>query len=256
MDASSVDLIVDVGNTRSKLALFHGDRLQERIWLDTGDSGAWKKALERFAPQRIALGSVAGSDPSLMELLRERAPTFLITGTTPAPLISQYTTPSTLGVDRLANAVAAAALFPHRAVVAVDLGTCITYDLIHANGVYAGGAITPGVLMRSKAMNAYSARLPFVDLPEEVAALGISTQGSLEAGVHHGVLGEIKEFIRLYTHRSQVPAVVLTGGDALRFARALKRGIFAHPFLTLEGLRLILHHHLANAGALAGDPVR
>ena len=242
-------LIIDVGNSRTKLGFFDAHGLTRQGVVDNGDATALLAWIGVDVPERIAWGSVGAPNDVLLDRLRSMAPTLVITGATPSPMRSLYTTPATLGADRLANAVAAAAMFPARSVLAIDLGTCITYDLVRADGTYIGGAITPGQRMRAKAMNAYSARLPLVDPGPEPTLFGSSTHEALESGLHHGVLGEIKAFIAAAGHHSDAPCVVLTGGDALRFARALKSGIFAHPFLTLEGYHLILLHNLGAAGA-------
>jgi type III pantothenate kinase len=179
-------------------------------------------------------------------------------------LRTAYRTPVTLGVDRLANALGAVSLFPGRAVIAVDLGTCITYDVVDAEGCYAGGLITPGMRMRAKAMNAYSARLPLVRPTGEPPLIGTDTEGSLLAGVHHGVRAELQGLIADLGQGSHRCAVVLTGGDAPRFTKALKSGIFADPLLTLRGLHALLIHHRSMAhpappgvgGAAIGGPDR
>lgn len=211
----------------------------------SGNSLALEGFLAGDRPDRIALGSVAAPDPSWEEHLRSLAATFPITGSSKAPVRSAYATPLTLGVDRLANAVGAMGMFPGRPVLAIDLGTCITYDLITSDGAYRGGAISPGLVMRSRAMNAHSARLPLVDPPADTALMGSDTATSLASGVHHGIVHEMEGYIGRLAHQYPGIAVVLTGGDGLRFARALKSGIFAHPFLTLEGLHAILLHQNA-----------
>lgn len=256
MSGKPIDLILDTGNTRTKAALFSGARLLRRGSFDTTDELQFDGFLQGVVPDRIAWGSVAATHERLEERIARLAPVFAISGSTAAPIHVKYATPATLGVDRLANAVAAAAMFPQRAVLAVDLGTCITYDPVDRYGTYRGGAISPGVRMRALAMNAYSARLPLVDPGDDPSALGSSTEGALAAGIHQGILGEIKEFMRAYAHDGEPLAVVLTGGDTGRFARAMKSGIFAHPFLTLEGLRLILHHHHGGSGLLGSASSR
>lgn len=252
MDSRTLDLVLDVGNTRTKLATFRGERIGERRTIATGDLAALVAAMRGVQPARIAVGSVAALDEHMLEHLRALAPTLVITGSTPTPLRSAYTTLDTLGVDRMANAVGAAAMFTGRAVLAVDMGTCITYDLVHADGTYAGGAIAPGLRMRSKAMHTYSARLPEVHVTTPPSHWGTSTDQALQAGIHYGILGELQGFIQSATHHTANCAVVLTGGDAVHFARACKSGIFAHPFLTLEGLRLILLHHYRGPDRAAG----
>ncbi|MEO8588926.1 MAG: type III pantothenate kinase [Flavobacteriales bacterium] len=249
-----LDLVLDVGNTRTKLALFQGQRVVRSGHMVHGDRTALQGFVAGDRPDSCVIGSVGHSDPSFIEHLRSLAPVLVVTGGTPTPLLSSYSTPLTLGADRLANAVAVAARFPGRSALAIDLGTCITYDLVRADRTYAGGAIAPGLRMRAQAMHDHSAMLPLVDPSADPPALGTSTQGSLEAGLHHGIVAELRGFIQAYTHGSPDTAVVLTGGDALRFTRALKSGIFALPLLTLEGLHAILDHHRALHGVPAGNP--
>lgn len=237
-----MDLIIDIGNTRGKAAIFEGDRLMRRFTFKVRDIQGFVAQLERDPIARAALGTVADEAHELVDWLGMRVPVFRIDSHGPMPIRSAYTTGATLGVDRLANAVAASSLFPGRPVLAIDMGTCITYDLVDAQGVYQGGAITPGGRMRANAMHSYSARLPLVDDAVHPGPFGRSTVASLQAGISHGILGEARHFIGLGLERDRTTVVVLTGGDALHHGRALKSGIFAHPFLTLEGLRIIFHH--------------
>jgi type III pantothenate kinase len=242
-------IILDVGNTRTKLGWFQGRYLVERTAFANSDKDALWAWFRWKSVDSIALGSVARPDPELLAQLQLIAPTMLIAGSAPSPLRSRYTTPLTLGVDRLANAVAASALFSGRAALAVDIGTCITYDLVTADGVYQGGAISPGIRMRSQAMHAYSARLPFQEVAEATTPWGSSTAEAIQAGVFHGVWGELQHFLANAKYHASDAAVVLTGGDALLFARACKTGIFAHPFLTLEGLRILHQHGIGHGSA-------
>lgn len=241
----SLDLVIDVGNSRTKLALFATNKLLRMDHAKNGDIAAVKAFLGVDRPVGVVLGATAAENEHYAKELEKIAPVLIVTGTTPSPLKSNYATPLTLGADRLANAVGSIARFPQRPVLAVDLGTCITYDLVEKDGTYAGGAITPGMQMRATAMNAYSARLPLVVPGLQPASIGISTGSSLEAGIHHGILGELKEFIASYVQERPGIAVTLTGGDAPRFVSALKSGIFALPFLTLEGLYAILIYNRA-----------
>lgn len=239
------DLILDIGNSRTKAALFKGAQLLALKAFANEDRLGFLGLIDTFTVQRAALGSVAGDGNALVDALRQRdLPVIELTAQSPAPIRSAYSTMPTLGVDRWANAAAAAELFTGRAALAIDLGTCITYDLIDAAGCYLGGAITPGGRMRARAMHAYSARLPLIEPNHAASPFGDSTTASLQAGLAHGVLGELEHFIGAARSSHADLGVVLTGGDALPQARALKNGIFAHPFLTLEGLRIILHHGL------------
>jgi type III pantothenate kinase len=210
-----------------------------------GDMPALERWLGLDRVVQVVIGSVAGPQPEWMDGVRRIAPVFEVLGTTPTAIASAYATPTTLGVDRLANAVAAAAQFPGRPVLVIDAGTCITYDMVEADGIYSGGAIGPGMMLRSKSMHGYSARLPLVVPGDGPPLLGVTTEQSLASGVHHGMVGEILGFIASLGYQRPRMAVVLTGGDGLRFARAVKSGIFAHPLLTLQGLHAIHLHNLA-----------
>lgn len=241
MEHPRTELVIDVGNTRLKLGLFRTGRLIGQWSIEQGDRNALTTILAKASPDRIALGSVGRLDQRLMAALEAAGPVVPITGASPSPVRTCYADPSGLGVDRLANVVGAAALFPGRAILTVDLGTCVTYDLVDELAVHRGGAISPGLRMRARAMHAYSARLPEVDPPEDVPSPGTDTAGSLALGVQHGLLMELRGFIAEFRQQHPGLAVVLTGGDALRFARAMKNGIFAHPSLTLIGLYALLH---------------
>lgn len=243
MEKDEVDLVVDVGNTRMKMGLFRNGRLLRSAVAPHGDRRAVSDLLAQRQVARIGLGSVAAGDPPFREFLGTFAPVTDIVPGGPSPVPTRYRTPATLGVDRMANAVAVAALFPRRAALAIDLGTCITCDFVDALSVHQGGSISPGMTMRSRAMHAYSAALPEVVPPDAVPLLGLDTPESLASGIHHGVLAELHTIIARLKQQHPDLAVVLTGGDAPRFAKALKSGIFAHPFLTLLGLHAILHHH-------------
>jgi type III pantothenate kinase len=235
-------LVLDVGNTRTKLGLFHQGRLWRNGAIASGDTGGLAAFLAGARPGHIVLGSVAATDAAWEDHLRTLAPLTIVTGASPAPVRSAYRTPLTLGVDRLANATGAWRMFPGRPALAIDLGTCITYDLVDPTGAYRGGAIAPGLRMRLKAMNAYSARLPVMEPVTAPEPWGQDTASSLTSGAQWGVLFELQGFIGRARHEFPDLAVVLTGGDAVWFSRALKSGIFAHPSLTLEGLYAIRDH--------------
>lgn len=257
MEMGPYHLVLDVGNSRTKAAMFRSGRMDRWGTFANGDLQALQAWLAGSVPEAAVVGSVAAPDEALRDRLLGMAPLLEVNGTTPSPLRSAYGSPITLGADRLANAVGGAVLFPARPVLVIDLGTCITCDLVGSDGTYLGGTISPGMQMRARAMHDHSARLPLVVPEEDPPMPGIDTRGSMAAGIHHGIVGELRWCIELLGYQRPGMAVVLTGGDAPRYARGLKSGIFAHPFLTLIGLYAILVHHLAlhpvGAGDRAGD---
>jgi len=167
-----------------------------------------------------------------------------LTSTLGFPITISYDTPQTLGVDRIAAACGAFELFPNSDCLVIDMGTCITYDFLSARGVYEGGAIAPGVKMRFKAMNHFTARLPLVDPVADAPLTGKSTVTSMQSGVINGILEEIKGFISRYQSRCPDLKTVVCGGDLVFFENSIKPSIFAAPDLVLIGLNRILLHHI------------
>lgn len=243
-----MDLVLDVGNTRVKWAFFDTQGVVGHGSVGHDGIGFLVEQAARQALTGIVWGSTARPGADILGQFGSMAPVLEITGASEAPITNGYGTRATLGADRLANATAAARRFPGRPSLVVDLGTCVTYDVCEADGMYAGGGISPGLHMRAKAMNAYSARLPLVEPAPTPEVLGATTRQALEAGVHFGLLGEVEGFIRRYGQGRPSMAVVLTGGDAPRIVRGLESGIFALPLLTLEGYHALLLHHRALRG--------
>jgi type III pantothenate kinase len=242
-DQPDLDLVVDIGNSRVKLALFRGARVLRFTRVPELGPMVLRNFLGADRPLHIAVASVGVPVAPLLPLLHAHAPVVELTGGSPAPVPNAYGSPGTLGVDRLANAAALHHLFPGRPALAIDLGTCITYDLVLPGSGFVGGAISPGPRMRGQAMHRYSARLPLVEDPGRPALVGTDTQGGLASGIHHGVRFELSGMIGELRQQHPDLAVVLTGGAAPGYAAALKSGIFADPLLTLRGLHVLLAHH-------------
>ncbi|HOP42540.1 MAG: type III pantothenate kinase [Flavobacteriales bacterium] len=248
MAPPDLDLVLDVGNTRTKAALFGSGGLLRHAILPPRDGRAVDGFLAGAAPAAIVMASVAAPDEAFQNDLARQAPLLEVRGETPVPFNVAVDRRSTLGADRLANAAGLHALFPGRRALAIDAGTCITYDVMDEHGTFLGGVISPGMSMRARAMHTYSARLPLVEPGASVPSPGRDTVGALAAGIVHGIRLEMAGMIADLTHEHPDPVVVLTGGDGLRFARALKSGIFADPLLTLRGLHAILLHHRVGGG--------
>jgi type III pantothenate kinase len=239
MDPRTDRLVLDIGNSRTKLGLFSAGRLVRHALIANGDLSGIRELLGATSPERVVIGSVAHEDPDLMKALDHMGAVQVITGESPSHLNNLYATPATLGADRWANAVGASLLFPGRPVLAISLGTCVIYDLVDGHDTYRGGIISPGFRMRARAMGEFTAQLPMVEPEEDPSRIGLSTLTCLSAGVHHGLRAELLTTIAEIRQQHPGLAVVLTGGDAPRFARGLENGIFAHPFLTLFGLHAL-----------------
>lgn len=237
-----MQLVVDIGNSRSKLALFQDGELLRHASRSSSELIELDSFLEEEKPDAAIWSSVRNEWPADMNDQASFAAPLLLGHHTPLPISVELNDPRSIGTDRLANAVAAFWNWPDRPVLVIDMGTCITYDRVDA-GRLIGGAISPGVRMRADAMDRSTGKLPHVDLDRKPEPIGLDTSESLRSGIYYGVLYEIKGWIEAFEKDQKKGVVVLTGGDASLVGNAFKKGIFADPFLTLRGLDAILQAH-------------
>jgi type III pantothenate kinase len=234
------DLVIDVGNSFTKLALFAGTEIVRFQRLEHVGFNEFTLFTDGTELRSIAYASVGINDDELIQHLHDAAPVTRISAMSKLPISTSYETTNTLGVDRIANAVGVYAKAEGRPGLAIDTGTCITYDLVSHDGVHVGGAISPGIRLRARAMNQYSANLPFVLPDGPTAWAGLNTEQSLKSGIFNGIVAEMEGFIDRF--RTEYPDlyVCIAGGDALTFQQVIKNPIFADPLLTIKGIHEIL----------------
>ncbi len=239
-----MNVVVDIGNTLVKIAVFESDRLvaqrcAERLLPSMID------ALTAGAPVRGAiLASTRGEVTAETELLRRLARrTVVFTAGTPVPIRNAYRTPATLGRDRLAAAVGATVLYPGRNVLIVDFGTAVTVDLVTADGTFRGGCISPGVQTRFRALHDYTACLPLCAPTDDEGLQGLSTEEAVRWGVMNSVTFEIEGYIARMQAEIDDLCVIFTGGDAKYFVKRIKNTIFANCNLVFCGLNRILEYN-------------
>ena len=235
-----MNLVVDVGNTRIKAATFEEDRLLSSYQFP--DLDAFRAEVKEFTFQHLLISSVNQSATEF-DFLHPGGKTYLLSPQLSLPIKNAYSTPQTLGVDRLAGACGAYALFPNKNCLVIDAGTCINYEFIDELGTYHGGAISPGIDMRFKAMHTFTARLPLIQRHEEAALIGNSTDSCMQSGVMNGVLAEVENTIARYRKKYPTIEVLICGGDAPFFENRLKPAIFVAPDLVLKGLNRILRYN-------------
>lgn len=241
-----MNLVIDMGNTSVKLGLFSSGELKVHLTLPELTMSVFSRFLnENGTPQNVILSSVIKKSEELETFLENNFFLLKLSSKTPLPIEKLYKTPETLGNDRIAAAVGANNLFPSQNILAIDAGTCIKYDFVNAENQYVGGNISPGIDMRFKALNAFTAQLPVVAKAEDNEICGGSTEQAIRLGVQLGALEEVKGIINRFKSRYGDMKVVITGGDSPFFDNELKNHIFADPFLTLRGLNVILNY---NAG--------
>ncbi|WP_038030734.1 type III pantothenate kinase [Thermonema rossianum] len=240
-----MNVAIDIGNTRIKVGVFEKKRLWRYFDFDTlWQLQDWLKAQAHI--QHLIVASVGQYGLENLYTAHVEGLKMQLSHESDLPIHITYRTPHTLGVDRIAAAAAAHTLFPARPVLVVDIGTCITYDLVKPTGEYPGGIISPGVRMRLRAMHAFTARLPRLEWSpaEELPALiGRSTTEAMKTGAVQGVLGEISFFAESFAKEYPNLQIILCGGDALFFKKQLKFHTFAEPKLVLIGLNRILDYN-------------
>ncbi|HEU5291741.1 MAG TPA: type III pantothenate kinase [Cyclobacteriaceae bacterium] len=237
-----MNLVVDYGNSSAKVAIFnHLNLIEKHTFLEMNEL---KSFLQHSAAENLIVSSVTKEADQITEWAVNAKQKFILSHTLPLPVTLLYKTPHTLGVDRIAGACGALQLFPGFSSLVIDAGSCITYDFIDATGNYHGGGISPGLMMRFKAVHTFTARLPLINPTENPELIGNSTESSIQSGVIYGLAAEIDGIITRY--RSQFPdlKVILCGGDTLFFENKLKDSIFASPDLVLIGLNSVLIHNV------------
>ncbi|MDO6760366.1 type III pantothenate kinase [Tamlana sp. 2_MG-2023] len=237
-----MNLIIDVGNSFVKLAVFSADKLQERRIVEL------KKLLEAISLlktdfpllKNVIISSVGHLNIDQVENIKKEFNLLVLDIDTKLPFINGYSTPETLGVDRIGLVCASVKQFSGKNVLIIDAGTCITYDFVTQENKYLGGAISPGLAMRYKSLNNLTAKLPLLELSVPKNIIGNSTANSIHSGVVNGVINEVDGIITQYKTKFSDLTVILTGGDAKFLSKQLKSSIFANSNFLLEGLNYIL----------------
>lgn len=244
-------ITLDIGNTAVKYGYFEGDALRYRA---TGQTLAEVLALvQQHQPEHAIVASVAEPTTDWAAALRPLVSgqvLELIPAVTPLPLRNAYSSPHTLGADRLAAAVGAAWLQPQQDALIIDAGTAIKCDFVEGGHTFRGGSIAPGLRLRFQALHTFTGRLPLLEVPtsatDAVPLIGDDTQSAIRSGVLNGAAAEVNGLIDSYRFRYPELVVLLAGGDANFFQPRLKGHIFAIPELVLTGLHRILVYNVEN----------
>ncbi|NDC43299.1 MAG: type III pantothenate kinase, partial [Chitinophagia bacterium] len=169
----SIKLCIDWGNTNIKAAVFTGNNLSQRIEISADHTVNELLALkEASKAERAILCSVADHPAELTDLLKDNLKSLIVlNGHTPVPINNAYSSPDTLGPDRLALVCAAYVLHPGLNNLVISAGTCVTYNMIQKNRTFRGGAIAPGLRMRLRAIHEFTGKLPETELDGDLMLL-------------------------------------------------------------------------------------
>lgn len=226
----------DFGNTRLKAAIFENDDFVEEIILPNDEVFTLERLLNIHQPQKTILSSVVHHNPAIEPLLASRTKFHKLSHLTRINFSTPVGKPETIGADRLALAAAAVYFYPGKNNLVISLGTCITYNFINQYHQFMGGSISPGMEMRFKAMQVFTAKLPLVQPEWNFPLIGYDTKTNMQSGVIAGITYEMAGFIESYAEKYSNFNVVLTGGDTPYFAGQLKNRIFADSNFLFKGL--------------------
>ena len=236
-----MDLIIDIGNTLHKLAVFSEEGVLSALFQEKSLSVSFLENLFRQYPiEQAIVSSVRQDNDIVLRWLEDNTRLLKFSTACCLPIRIKYATPETLGTDRIANAVGATVLYPNRNVLSLIAGTCLVADFVNENGEYLGGSISPGMRMRFQALSQFTARLPLIE-PENIDFfIGDSTENSILSGVINGITQEINGIIHQYSQHYSHLKVILSGGDAELLQKSIKKRIFAAQNPILVGLHKIL----------------
>jgi type III pantothenate kinase len=237
-----MNLIIDVGNSFVKLAIFTNDKMVHKVTTKIDSVISEIRVLRREYDNidKAIISSVGRLKTKDVERISSYFELLILDSDITLPFNNLYKTPKTLGVDRIALVCGTINEFSEKDVLIIDAGTCVTYDFINSKNEYLGGAISPGIRVRYKSLNNLTANLPLLDSEMPNSIIGNSTTESIHSGVIYGILNEINGVIESYKLKYPDLTVILTGGDAKFLSKQLKSSIFANPNFLLEGLNFIL----------------
>jgi len=242
------NLVIDIGNSANKIAVFENDEILFQEVSELSFQQNIKAITTSHVIENIIISSVKNDVDIDEKQIAEKFNYIKFNSDTKIPIHNKYKCPKSLGLDRLAAVIGANHIFPNNNVLVIDAGTCITYDTIDESANYYGGSISPGIKMRFKAMNQFTAKLPLVNFETSFNQnFGNDSINSMLSGVINGVIYEAEGFIKNHLEKNSNLKIILCGGDAAFFDTRFKNSIFAHlisyePLLVLKGLNTVVKY--------------
>ena len=232
--------MLDVGNTHIKFGYFENGVLKKSGVCTDWTELQWRTFYQSHPFSSVLVGSVGARTKRLIAKLPKSCAVHVVDDATKYPFTSDYDNIQSLGVDRRAVLAGALKTHPSTAVLIIDAGSCITYDIMDENAHHKGGAISPGRAMRYHAMHLFTDKLPLLSPSEKTSSIGIDTKSSMELGVEAGIIAEIETQIAAFAQEYGNFTIILTGGDAKFLNKKIKNTIFVAADLTLIGLYHLL----------------
>ena len=239
-------LIIDIGNTNIKLAVFEKKNIIKKYIYKSIQEIDLSPILSRFYKIKYILfcGQNKSLNKHLNNIINDKSVKIFYWDNISKFMIDiEYDKIDSLGYDRIGGSIGALFTFPNfKNHLIIDIGTCITYDIV-SNKIYKGGQISPGINLRLKSLSGVNSKLPNLKFQEPYKFLGKSTFESIQSGVFFGIYDEIISRILYYNNKFKNLNTVITGGDSVFFKKRIKNVNFDNDIL-MKGLNLLLEHNV------------
>ena len=236
-----MNLILDFGNSLTKYFFVNDDKILERGSFPSSkfDQNILGIKSKRDTEKLIYSSVINIKRKQLSDVFNNTMIISLKDKGLKLPFTNQYKD-ETLGEDRVALVSAGLNLYPDKDLLIIDIGTCITYDLVSSNKEYIGGSISPGFNLRYSSLHDYTSNLPKLNFMPIESIIGESTEEHIHAGVYNGVIGEIN--YNITRHKNDLPNIetIICGGGANFLLNKIKNVIFADQDFLAHGLNHIL----------------
>jgi type III pantothenate kinase len=238
-----MNLIIDIGNSSTKLAVYENQKKVQTYKISEISCGELEKVISGLNIKKAIISSVREVQPFIADLLFRDIPfVHVLSNRSGLPFKIEYETPETLGTDRIAAAAGAWWSSGPGNILIIDAGTAITYDFLSGN-IFKGGNISPGINMRFKALHEFTGKLPLVERSSEFSFPGRNTTDAIRAGVVRGVVYEINEYIRTFKKDHKNIKVIITGGDSIFLNDKISHKTSYMPDIVTDGLNYILEYN-------------
>ena len=237
------NLIIDQGNSKTKFFVINSQyKIIHKKKINNTEKKRYSILYElmELNVSYAIYSSVSGLDKQIIKIIQDLDFHIIFNHTTPIPIQNLYETKHSLGTDRLAGAIGANYLFPQTNLLVIDIGTAITYDFVDEKNRFLGGNISPGPLLRFRALHDYTKKLPFVNISMPQNFIAKNTKDAILNGVIWGIKAEIEDFIAQAKKKYPQIKPILTGGYAYFFGKIFKNYIFVNNYLVPLGLNHVL----------------
>ena len=236
-------LCIDIGNSKAKGAVYkNGIQTRYESQFDPVMSLLW---IQELKPAGVIVSSVGGGTEPFIDAANtaqtdKEIRLVVVSSAMALPFVQHYSD-GRLGVDRIAGICGAMLSYPGRNCLIMDAGTCLTYDIVTSEGQHMGGAISPGLQMRLKALHTFTNGLPLLSPVGNAPLAGLSTEDCIMSGALNGFVFEAERFIDKFSSDYTNLKTILTGGGAQVLEQHLEKSHDVRPMLVLEGL-LVLYY--------------